>query len=467
MATLAFDTISSKLQRDYREITSIHKPFLHLLFYEKGAETSRTKFVRYFYHNKFYGEEVREQFLSLFCNCQRVYNAFSRLACIYKVRKMDRFESDCDLYMNPLENYSSNIRMNLICNSRIYEFRISDLLTIIQTSLVNDEDFFSVPLYPRNPYTNIQFSKANLYNIYLRVRESSFVIPHLFHKFFLEEFDLQSFLLNNEYQLREDSITNYLHNTCVGTKAKRIRTMLSKYNSRHYPFRIDYEFPKQTLCRIFEPHLHLYLSVEYSMSPAKKHFSDMLLRKYLQTLYMYNNLLGKKYIKNKVVSFDDAYIENYSNISKDKFHNIAMEVTQQDSDSSFQNTHIRYESTDEDSSETSEVLHHNMNPENTQMDYFNFLFDTTPSQNTVHLSDDEMHRYIMENALQNANANHGRHNSSIGLSENLSTNDMSNVNDISIQGHSIPSAIPSSIPSPISIAMTLDEIVDDPSYNSM
>ena len=467
MATHAFDTISSKLQRDYREITSIHKPFLHLLFYEKGADTSRTKFVRYFYHNKFYSEEVREQFLSLFCSCQKVYNAFSRLACICKVRKMERFESDCDLYMNPLENYSSNIRMNLICNGRIYEFRISDLLTIIQTSLVNDEDFFSVPIYPRNPYTNIQFSKANLYNIYLRVRESSFVIPHLFHKFFLEEFDLQSFLLNNEYQLREESIKNYLHNTSVGTKAKRIRTMLSKYKSSQYPFRIDYEFPKKTLCRIFEPHLQLYLSVEYSMSPAKKHFSDMLLKKYLKTLYEYNKLLGKKHIKNNVVSFDDTHIENYSNISKDKFHNIAMEVTQQDPGSSFQNTHIRYESTDEDSSETSEVLHHNMNPENTQMDYFNFLFDIHPSQTPTHLTDDDMNRYIMENALQNANANHGEHDSVIGLSENLSMNDISNVNDISIQGHSIPSGIPSSIPSPISIAMTLDEIADDPSYNSM
>ena len=68
-----------------------------------------------------------------------------------------------------------------------YVFRLSNLLTIIKMSLSNSVEFFSEPNYIKNPYTNVKFTDAQLYTIYFKLRESSFVMPTLFHLYFKQK----------------------------------------------------------------------------------------------------------------------------------------------------------------------------------------------------------------------------------------------------------------------------------------
>ena len=58
-------------------------------------------------------------------------------------------------------------KMKLIDRNVIYELKITDLLNIIKTALTNYTDVGLIePLTPKI-HTNLEFTKANLYNIFI------------------------------------------------------------------------------------------------------------------------------------------------------------------------------------------------------------------------------------------------------------------------------------------------------------
>ena len=124
--------------------------------------------------------------------------------------------SSLDLFLNKFNDLKPNIMTKLYIEktNTFYQFRISDLIGIIENALTHSPDIFIEPYFPRNPYTNCQFTKAELYNIYFIVKESSFVMSQLFHNFFLVNFELFEFTIFNDDLLREIAVTNYSRNMC-------------------------------------------------------------------------------------------------------------------------------------------------------------------------------------------------------------------------------------------------------------
>ena len=97
-----------------------------------------------------------------------------------------------DIYMTPISKTDKNV-ISVFHNSRIYLFTLTDLVNIINNSLGNSQYLYSDPLPIKNPYTNKEFDKSTLYNIYFSLKSSSYTMPILFYNFFLCNFNLNTF----------------------------------------------------------------------------------------------------------------------------------------------------------------------------------------------------------------------------------------------------------------------------------
>ena len=65
----------------------------------------------------------------------------------------------------------------------------------------------------KNPFNNVYFTKANLYNIYFKVKSLDYKMPVLFHQYFMCNFDIQRFEIENESLIRENNIYNIVFKT--------------------------------------------------------------------------------------------------------------------------------------------------------------------------------------------------------------------------------------------------------------
>ena len=244
-------------------------------------------------NNSFINDEQKEEILNIFTRCQRTYNAFSRLAFIYRVRKAQT-RITTDLCLNPIDTSKNNV-IQIYQNKSKYLFIIQDLINIIETSLANSTDFFVDPLPIKNPYNNVHFSIAILYNIYYFIKSKNYIIPKLFHLYFLENFNLKKFAINNEGVIREISIKNYIFNTPHAFLFNNILRMLnSNYFTRK--LNISPEFPKEELVNILRPYLYLEHISRLSLNIDKRHEAQILLKERLEDFYSYNPQFGRKHI---------------------------------------------------------------------------------------------------------------------------------------------------------------------------
>ena len=223
--------------------------------------------------NAFLSIKKKKEYIMNFCKSQRVYFAFCRLARLFKLRKFRKSNTktttttSTDLCLNPLNTLSPSILFNLYDDdARInYTFRISDIINIINHSLSHSPNFFFDPQYIKNPYTNIPFTQAQLYNLYFAIKHSSFIMPSLFHFFFLCNFNLTDFTLKNESYIREEAINNYYTNMTKENKLFYINQMLIYHFSDMPNIIIDSKFPQEELIKTFSSYLHDYLIASYSL----------------------------------------------------------------------------------------------------------------------------------------------------------------------------------------------------------
>jgi hypothetical protein len=259
--------------------------------------------LMYVLDNEFLSPQQKQHIFKAFSKTQNHYFALSRFARAYKYKKA-LVGIDTDLGLNKINLRKSNTIV-IYQNGAKYMFTIQDLLNIIDSCLTNDNVFFADPIPIKNPYNNIPFSAANLYNIYFFVKERNFVMPTLLHLFFLSSFNLQHFIIENEAYLRDASIKKYIQNTPASLLHNKARTLLStnRYSSR---LRICSEFPKNDLVEIMRPYLYLYFISEYSLQTDKRHKYQTYLDDRLKQLYYFNPRFGRKYIEasNHVIKFN-------------------------------------------------------------------------------------------------------------------------------------------------------------------
>ena len=224
------------------------------------AYSSKFKLLENTFNNRFLDDKSKTNIMNIFSKSQKIYNVFSRLAYIYKIKK-STVKIEYDLYMNPIE--MSNPNAILVYQERgLYMFTLSDLIRIVENAITNSPNFFSEPLEPKNPYNNVPFSLAVLYNLYYKIKSSSLLMPPTIHAYFMSGFNLVNFEMNNEDLIRKTAIHNYVTKGSTEILVSEVYDMLSTFI--HNKIKIAEDFPEETLVEIMRPYLHLYCMYRYS-----------------------------------------------------------------------------------------------------------------------------------------------------------------------------------------------------------
>ena len=260
-------------------------------------------FFNFICKNQFYSEKQKELFISLFQKIQKIYFAFSKLAFLYKFKRA-KIQINTDLFMNDLNENMNNV-FTLFQNKCKYLFSLSDLINIFNSNLSKNSVFFPDPSIPKNPYNNILFDNACLYNIYFFMKSKNIIIPQLFQQFFISNFDLDEFVYNNECILRDFSIKSFVYSTSYNILYPIIMSMIDFLifkNPRLQVLSIHKDFPKEKMVEIMKPYLHLYYLSEYYIDGTDKKSSSYLkLKKKFELFVRFNPCFGRKIIKSEIV----------------------------------------------------------------------------------------------------------------------------------------------------------------------
>lgn len=246
--------------------------------------------------NHFIDSEKKEFFIDVFSKSQKIYHGFCRLAYVLKLKKAKPFNIDTDLFMNSLSSLNPSILIDLYDSSTktIYKFRISDIISIINNSLSHAPEFFSDPQHIKNPYTNIPFSKSQLYNIYFTIKDSTYIMPNLFHLYFLSNFDIKLFGKKNEYAIRDYSVKNFIKNACDEQKIYQIHKMIESHSHELDGLVIADGFPKNKLLEAFSRYLKEYLEEAYSLNPSIRYSAKRSLKNKLSKFKKLNPGFGRR-----------------------------------------------------------------------------------------------------------------------------------------------------------------------------
>ena len=296
---------------------SVVKVLFYMYITKSGTYETKHKFtfLKESMENIFCNDAIRGLFFYKFYRIQSVYHILSRAAYRYKYRK-SQIKVDKDIFLNPIEETQKNT-ITILQNGYKYRFTLTDIINIINSCLGNTDYFFASPREIKNPYNNIPFSKAILYTIYFNIKSTNFIMPQLFQSFFMENFNMAEYALNNESIIRDYSIKKHIESSSPDIISSEIRAML-KTNFYGKKLNIDYEFPKDVLIKIFKPYLHLYYLGNYTVDCAKRILKQDELDERIKLFFKHNNLFGRKNIQVKrsflnpkrsfITSFDTKHL---------------------------------------------------------------------------------------------------------------------------------------------------------------
>lgn len=261
--------------------------------------------------------EVKERLFAIFSKSQKTYYAFSRLATIYKYKKYKKVV-DYDLTLNPLIEEDIHT-FTLIHNKCKYLFSLKDLINIIETALLSNCRFFMEPTIPKNPYNNVKFDNTSLYNIYFKMK-LTLLTSQLFDMYYISNFSLETFKLDNEPILRDMAIKRFTYNSPPCVLQSLIIEML---NSNYYTkkLKIHKDFPIDMLAEIFRPFLYKYLLSYYTFIGLQKgNEAQFEVDNKLERFYKHNPDFGRKYIQYTNI-FGKEENKHYFNSNHINFYN--------------------------------------------------------------------------------------------------------------------------------------------------
>lgn len=240
----------------------------------------------------FISESEKERLLAIFSKIQFIYWSFKKLARYIKFRKTKIFDTQYDLYMNPLKDKPLNLIINIYddTNGIIYVFCLTDLIAIANDALTNTFEFFANPKKIRNPYTNVPFRTSELYNIYFAIERSHLVMPQFFHNYFLCNFDCTTFKLLYECSIIDAFIKKFAETAHYDDKMLYLNDMIYEYNNI---LRISENYPIENLHPVLMKYLKDYLLSKYSRSPCLKFHCQSKMKRVLTKLKKENHLFGR------------------------------------------------------------------------------------------------------------------------------------------------------------------------------
>jgi len=254
------------------------------------------------FRNRFLDEACREKVIDMYCKNQRRYLALCRFAYLWKVKKAYTCV-ESDLYLNTIEPTKNNTFV-LFQNNKKYCFIISDLIKTLEYAVCHEweDEFDVISKKPCNPYNKQPFQNHDLFNIYFHMRfNMDVVIPSFFHLWFLEQFDLSTFLIKHKRLLRKICIKHHVFNVSNTSILiyKDIRIMLFDNNFTR-KWLIHDDFPKETLVDLMRPYLYMFYLIYYDVLEYEEIvLYEATLALELMKCYKCNPLFGRRTIKRR------------------------------------------------------------------------------------------------------------------------------------------------------------------------
>ena len=226
--------------------------------------------------NDFFTEKQKKVYMDLFSKAQKHYFSFSKLARIWKNKKYSYYNNDVDLCLKPLDSFPESQKITLIHFEKKYVFRLTDLMNIWIRALTKNNGFSPNPQYPFNPYINRPFRKHHLYNIYLKLLDSNFIIPNLIQSFFKLNMNITKFELHNYPILKDYAIDYYLKESDYATLFLDMIHMVETFKIELQYAYIDTRLPEDAMKEvvvIMKPYLRDFLIGSLSCNTLKKEIS--------------------------------------------------------------------------------------------------------------------------------------------------------------------------------------------------
>ena len=224
-----------------------------------------------------YESVLNIKFNAMYLEAKKIKNRLLTFLKICLWKKAIDSEIHQDLFMNKLDSYNKKFIVSIKEKNTIYKFRISDIINLWVLALTNVEQLFVKPLEMKNPYTNIEFSKASLYNIYFRMLETGFIIPNLISSHVKYGLDIKMFTIRNYPELKEISILTFMREGNFLDKYEQIVNMLHDYRkviNYHTMSSTCSLSIKKRASRVFSSYLFLYLESRFSCNPLIKNESE-------------------------------------------------------------------------------------------------------------------------------------------------------------------------------------------------
>lgn len=274
------------LKSDPTYVSQTKSTFMHMIHITSKSNPIKIKFAKY----------QLMQYKECFYKAQRLFHVLSRFIQRVKTNRFTVFSIDHDLRMVPFE---TNTAIQLAEHKCIYKFNIYDLINLIYASLTQQFMMFADPRFPKNPYTNLDLSINNLYNIYIKCIECKIRVPEILQLFYISDFNVD--VLKERYKnvLIETSINNYFSKDLVVTDEvfQCIREMCDPHN-----INIHVDYPQNELYQIFRPYLKCFFR-------SKLLTGDNEIFRLLDCFDLYNPFFGKKYMTDFEVRFDNRHLE--------------------------------------------------------------------------------------------------------------------------------------------------------------
>jgi hypothetical protein len=239
--------------------------------------------------NEFVFENENKLIEELYFKAKKIKNKFVSFIKIWRWKKAIKSSVDTDLYLNKLDSFKNKYKIELLENNTLYTFRLSDLVNYWIESLKNSQGLFSKPLLLKNPHTNLDISKHNLYNIYFKLLDTGFNIPPIIINFFYSNMLIETFLYNYYHILKNNTIQVFIDSSLLYEQWEQLLNMLHDFRKD-----IDYiTFTNSITYRIkkivWSNIKHIvkeYLFFKYSCNPLVSRDSKIttkeLLSKYLE-----------------------------------------------------------------------------------------------------------------------------------------------------------------------------------------
>ena len=244
-------------------------------------------------------EEQYDLFLDKLEKAQKIYLSLLKFKQIVLNKIKKNYSIKIDLQFNELDLQNKNC-IELIHENKKFLFNIYDLIKIINSSLSYEFNFFCDPKLIKNPWDNLAFSKSNLYNMYLFMKNMNINIPILFYRFFLSNLNLKTFLNNNQLIIKK-FIIDTCHNFDDNKKFKYIKNMLTSFNTkRKEKISISCLYTKKYIVSIFEKYLKIYLNSVYSYEQDIRIISKIKLNNILSNFKKEQPMFGRKIICSQI-----------------------------------------------------------------------------------------------------------------------------------------------------------------------